>query len=80
LGKVLALLDSLRAGDARVRQAASHLLSKMLRDAPSTGLNLDLPIAEGRVAPAGSGPPEPLELTGDPRALSRALDEIRGDL
>lgn len=55
LGKVLALLDSLRAGDARVRQVAGHLLSKMLRDAPSMGLNLDLPIAEGRVPrPEGS--------------------------
>jgi hypothetical protein len=26
-----------------------------------------------------SGLPEPLELTGDPRALSQALDDIRGD-
>jgi hypothetical protein len=32
LGAVLALLDSLRAGDARVRQVAGDLLSKMLRD------------------------------------------------
>jgi hypothetical protein len=32
LGEVLALLDSLRAGDARVRQVAGDLLSKMLRD------------------------------------------------
>ena len=32
LGEVLALLDSLRAGDARVRQAAGDLLSRMLRD------------------------------------------------
>ncbi|HMI80826.1 MAG TPA: hypothetical protein VK480_03475 [Solirubrobacterales bacterium] len=32
LGEVLALLDSLRAGDARVRQVAADLLSKKLRD------------------------------------------------
>lgn len=32
LGEVLTLLDSLRAGDARVRQVAGDLLSKMLRD------------------------------------------------
>lgn len=32
LGEVLALLDSLRAGDARVRQVAGDLLLRMLRD------------------------------------------------
>ena len=32
LGEVLALLDSLRAGDARVRQVAGDFLSRMLRD------------------------------------------------
>jgi hypothetical protein len=32
LGEVLALLDSLRAGDARVRKVAGDLLSKMLRE------------------------------------------------
>lgn len=32
LGEVLALLDSLRAGDARVRKVAGDFLSKMLRD------------------------------------------------
>jgi hypothetical protein len=31
-GEVLALLDSLRAGDARVRQVAGDFLSRMLRD------------------------------------------------
>lgn len=47
---------------------------------PSTGAELDRLIAEGRVSrPLRSGLPEPLELSGDPRALSRALDEIRGD-
>jgi prevent-host-death family protein len=47
---------------------------------PSTGPDLDRLIAEGRVSrPLRSGLPEPLELTGDPSALSRALDEVRGD-
>ncbi len=47
---------------------------------PSTGSAVDRLIAEGRVArPVRRGLPEPLELTGDPRALSRALDEIRGE-
>jgi prevent-host-death family protein len=44
---------------------------------PDTGL--DRLIAEGRVSrPVRRGLPEPLELDGDPHALSRALDEIRG--
>jgi prevent-host-death family protein len=47
---------------------------------PSTGEALDRLIAAGRVSrPTRSRLPEPLELKGDPRALSRALDEIRGD-
>lgn len=51
-----------------------------LGPAPSTGPDLDRLIAEGRVSrPLRSKLPEPLELTGDPQALSRALDEIRGD-
>ena len=51
-----------------------------LGPAPHKGPDLDRLIAEGRVSrPMRSGLPEPLELTGDPRALSRALDEIRGD-
>ena len=50
-----------------------------LGPAPS-GPDLDRLIAEGRVSrPVRSGLPEPLELTGDSRALSRALDDIRGD-
>lgn len=32
LGEILALLDSLRAGDARVRQVAENLLARMLRE------------------------------------------------
>lgn len=51
-----------------------------LGPAPTTGPDLDRLIAAGRVSLlARSGLPEPLELTGDPRALSRALDEIRSD-
>jgi prevent-host-death family protein len=51
-----------------------------LGPAPSTGPSLDRLIAEGRVsAPVRSGLPGPLELTGNPRALSEALDDIRGD-
>ena len=47
---------------------------------PSTGNELDRLIAEGRVSrPPRRGLPEPLRLGGDPRALSRALEEIRGD-
>lgn len=48
---------------------------------PSTsGADLDRLIAEGRVGrPARRGLPGPLELDGDPYALSRALDEIRGE-
>lgn len=51
-----------------------------LGPAPSTGPHLDRLIAEGRVSPpVRSSLPEPLELAGDREALSRALDEIRGD-
>lgn len=46
----------------------------------STGADLDRLIAEGQVSrPTRSGLPQPLKLTGDPRALSRALEDIRGD-
>ena len=51
-----------------------------LGPAPATGPDLDRLIAEGRVSrPLRRGLPEPLQLEGDPRSLSRALDEIRGD-
>lgn len=47
---------------------------------PSTGVALDRLIAEGRVSrPRRRGLPEPLRLAGDPRALTRALDEVRGE-
>ena len=46
---------------------------------PTAGSDLDRLIAEGRVSrPLRRGLPEPLQLDGDPYALSRALDEIRG--
>ncbi len=51
-----------------------------LGPAPTTGSDLDRLIAKGRVSrPLRRGLPEPLELTGDPQALSRVLDEIRGE-
>jgi prevent-host-death family protein len=47
---------------------------------PSTGAALDRLIAAGRVPrPVRRGLPEPLEMEGDVHALSRALDEIRGE-
>ena len=47
---------------------------------PTSGAAVDRLIAEGRVSrPMRRGLPGPLELGGDPYALSRALDEIRGD-
>jgi prevent-host-death family protein len=51
-----------------------------LGPAPIAGQALDRLIAEGRVArPLRRGLPPPIRLDGDPRALSRALDEIRGE-
>jgi prevent-host-death family protein len=47
---------------------------------PTEGAALDLLIAAGRVSrPTRRGLPAPLGLEGDPHALSRALDAIRGD-
>jgi prevent-host-death family protein len=47
---------------------------------PTTGAGLDRLIAEGRVSrPTRRGLPDPLELEGDPQALTRALHEIRGE-
>lgn len=47
---------------------------------PSTGAALDRLIADGRVTrPLRRGLPEPIALDGDAHALSRALDEVRGD-
>ncbi len=47
---------------------------------PTTGATLDRLVAEGRVAPpVRRGLPGPLRLDGDPFALSRALDEVRGE-
>ncbi len=47
---------------------------------PSTGEALDRLIAEGRVTrPTRRGLPPPLRMEGDPHALTRALDEIRGE-
>ena len=47
---------------------------------PSTGRALDRLIARGLVsAPVRRGLPGPLAMDGDARALSRALDDIRGE-
>jgi prevent-host-death family protein len=47
---------------------------------PSTGAALDRLITEGRVSrPLRRGLPPPLVMDGDPHALSRAMDEIRGE-
>ncbi len=47
---------------------------------PSTGPALDRLVAEGRlVAPVRRGLPGRLVMDGDARALSRAIDEIRGE-
>jgi len=47
---------------------------------PPSGAELDKLLAEGRVSrPVRRGLPKALHLEGDPYALSRALDEIRGD-
>jgi hypothetical protein len=44
------------------------------------GRALDRLVAEGRVvAPVRRGLPRPIRMDGDPHALTRALDEIRGD-
>ena len=46
----------------------------------TSGADLDRLIAEGRVSrPPRRGLPEPIALEGDPLALSRALDEVRGE-
>lgn len=51
-----------------------------LGPAPTTGPALDRLIAEGRVSrPMRPGLPEPMKSAGDPRALSDALDDVRGD-
>jgi prevent-host-death family protein len=48
---------------------------------PATvGAELDRLLADGLVSrPRRRGFPKPLRLDGDPHALSRALDEIRGE-
>jgi len=46
---------------------------------PSTGETLDRLIAEGRVVRPRRRLPAPLEADGNTQALSRALDELRGE-
>lgn len=70
----------------RVRQGERLIVTDRNRPvaelgpAPSAGPGLDRLIAEGRVSrPPRSRFPEPLELSGDAAALSRALEDVRGD-
>lgn len=47
---------------------------------PTTGPALDRLVAEGKVVqPVGRGLPGPLAMDDDARALSRAIDAIRGE-
>ncbi len=46
---------------------------------PSMGAELDRLVLAGRVSRPHRGLPKPLQRAGDPHALSRALDEIRGE-
>jgi len=51
-----------------------------LGPAPASGSALDRLILEGKVSrPLRRALPDPVEFTGDPAALSRALDEVRGE-
>jgi prevent-host-death family protein len=72
-------LDRVRRGERLVVTDRNRPVAE-LGPPPTTGAALDRLIAEGRVSrPPRRGLPEPLELTGDPYALSRALDEVRGE-
>ena len=65
----------------RIQLQAANL-GRQLRgiDRLGVGAELDRLIAEGRVSPpTRRGLPPPLRLDGDPSALRRALDEIRGE-
>ena len=76
LSKYLRLVDH----DERLVVTERNKLVAELGPPPSTGQALDRLIAEGRLArPLRSGLPEPLQLTDDLQALSRALDEIRDE-
>jgi len=83
---VAELRQNLSAYLRRVREGERLLVTDHnrpvaeLRPVPNAGPGFDRLIAEGRVSqPLRSGLPEPLELTSDSQALSRALDDIRGD-
>jgi len=58
----------------------STAVAAELGSLPTRRAALDRLIAEGLVSrPVRCGLPEPLPLDGDPYALSRALEEIRGE-
>jgi prevent-host-death family protein len=66
-----------KVGIAELRQNLSVYLRRVSRGERLVVTDRNRPVAE--LGPAPSTLPEPLELSGDPRALSRALDDIRGD-
>jgi prevent-host-death family protein len=72
-------LDRVARGERILVTARNRPIAE-LGPPPSTGASLDRLIAAGYVArPLRRGLPEPLALGGDPHALSRALDEVRGE-
>ena len=73
-------LRRVEAGERLVVTDRNRPVAELGPPASAPGARLDRLLAEGRVSPPRrTGFPRPLELTGDPHALSRALDEIRGD-
>ena len=71
-------LDRVKDGERLVVTDRNRPVAE-LGPPPSTAA-LDRLIAGGRVAsPVRRGLPPALEMTGDPYALSRALDEVRGE-
>jgi prevent-host-death family protein len=70
-------------GVAELRQNLSKYLRLVARGERLVVTERNRPVAELGPPPSTGdalrGLPEPLGLTGDPHALSHALDEIRGD-
>lgn len=72
-------LERVRRGERLVVTDRNRPVAE-LGPPPTGGAELDRLLAEGRVSrPLRRGLPAPLELTGDPYALSHALDEVRGE-
>lgn len=78
--RVTRRLVAIEVWDASTRLPASLL--DALPPAPEPGPRSRTGALDSKghaVRPARRGLPEPLRLDGDPRALSRALDEVRGN-